>query len=134
MANSVNVYDESYAAFGDLRSNQFFFVEFKTGTDKIVQLCSAVVAVACGVLQNNPQSGEAACVRHMGRAKALVNCVSISTAGYMIGTTALGGADVKLASVAASGQYVNGISIESAVTSGGLCEVILNGAPVQLGG
>ena len=134
MTVSVNQYDESYQAFGDMRSNQFFFAEFVAASDKIVQLCSAVNAVCIGELQNQPNSGDVAVVRHIGKSKVLVNCVNISCAGYMIGTTALGGADVKLAATAASGQYVLGVSVEAAVSSGELCEVILNGVPHPLAG
>ena len=134
MTVSVNQYDESYQAFGDMRSNQFYFVEFISASDKIVQRTSSVAAVLCGVLQNQPNSGDVAVVRHIGKSKVLVNCVNISCAGYMIGTTALGGADVKLTATAASGQYVLGISVEAAVTSGQLCEVILNGVPHPLAG
>lgn len=132
MTVSVNQYDESYQAFGDMRSNQFYFVEFVAGSDKIVQRTSAVNAIAVGVLQNQPNSGDVATVRHLGKAKVLVNCVAVSAAGYMIGTTALGGADVKLTATANSGQYVMGVSVEAAVTSGELCEVILGGIPFPL--
>jgi hypothetical protein len=132
MTVSVNQYDESYQAFGDMRSNQFFFVEYVAASDRIVQLCSAVNAVAIGVLQNQPNSGDVAVVRQVGVAKVLVNCVSISCAGYMVGTTALGGADAKLTAIAASGQYYLGVSREAAVTSGELCEVTLGGVPYPL--
>ena len=132
MANSVNVYEESYTAYGDLRSNQFFCVEFLTAADRVVQRTSAVTAIVCGVLQNNPQSGEVAVVRHLGRTKMLVNCIGVSTAGYMLGTTALGGADVKLTPVADSGEYVIALAVESAVTSGALVEALLYGAPIPL--
>ncbi len=132
MGTDINVYDDSYQAFGDLRSNQFFCVEFVPTLDKIVQRTSATTAVIAGVLQNQPNSGDVAVVRHLGKAKMLVNCISISCAGYLIGTTALGGADAKVTAGANSGQSVIGVAVEAAVTSGQLCEVVLYGASVPL--
>lgn len=132
MTVSVPLYDESYQAFGDMRSNQFYFVEYVSASDKIVQRTSAVTAVIAGVLQNQPNSGDVAVVRHIGKSKVLVNSIGVSCAGYMIGCTALGGADVKLTATANSGQYIFGVSVEAAVNSGELCEVMLGGIPYPL--
>lgn len=117
-----------------MRSNQFFFVEYVAASDKVVQRTSAVDAIAIGVLQNQPNSGDVAVVRHLGVSKVLVNGAGVSCAGYMIGTTALGGAVVHLTTTAGSGMYAIGVSREAAVNSGQLCEVMLYGAPIPLGG
>jgi hypothetical protein len=118
----VNVLDLAYQARGDLRSAQFHLVEFVA--DRTVQVCSATTAIACGILQNTPKSGESALVRHFGVSKVHVMSGMV---GKFIAPTATGEGNSLTTPI--SGQYVIGMCIDG-VTSGSLASVIVP-APVQ---
>ena len=100
MVTEHSIYDETYQGYGDLRSNQFYTVEFQAA--KIVQRCSSTVAVVCGILQNNPNSGESAVVRHLGKSKFASHSGAY---GNFMGPAANGALNVKVAG-SASGQYI----------------------------
>jgi len=125
MATEHNVYDASYPAFGDLRSNQFYCVEFSAS--KVVQKCSAVTALACGVLQNNPNSGEVAVVRHLGMSK----CVAGSgiTVANLVGPVAHGAIGKKTPGTDTT-NYVIGQAVET-FSSGETGAIIIRGTPLR---
>ena len=127
MATEFAIWDQSYATYGDLRSNQFYFVEFVAGSDKIVQKTSAVVALLIGILQNNPNSGDTAVVRHLGVSKCMA-ATPISSAGLLIGCEATGAGGVRYP-VVDSGEYAIATSIETNV-SGDLFGVIVS--PIRI--
>ena len=124
MATDVNILDMTYRAFGDLRSNQFHAVEFQAA--KVVQLCSAVTAIACGIIQNNPNSGDVAVVRHLGVTK--YKSWSGAYANHL-GTTAVGTLKVVTPGTDTT-HYVIGQGLESTV-SGDIGSMKILGTPVR---
>lgn len=125
MATEVNIFDATYIARGDLRSNQFFMVEFVA--DRTVQRCSSTVAKVCGILQNNPNSGQEASVRHLGMSKC--ECTS-GPAGSFVGPDAAGRGAIK-APIANSGQYIIAQTVETATASSRI-SVIVQSVPTHI--
>lgn len=125
MSTEVNVWDESFAAFGDMRSNQFYMVEFKAS--KVVQKCSAVTAVACGILQNNPNSGETAVVRLLGKSKDVT--AAAITYGLLIGPAA-GGQAVSKTVGSDTTNYVIAQAIQTSA-SGDVSMCVIKGNPMR---
>lgn len=125
MATEVNIFDATYQALGDMRSAQFRFVEFTA--DRQVQRTSATTAIMCGILQNNPNSGQEAVVRHLGMSKLEMTSAA---AGSLIGTDATG-RGVKVVYSTNSGQYTCAQSIE-AVSASSRGSVIVSPVPIAL--
>lgn len=69
-------------ASADLSAKQFYFVKFSG--EKTVDVCSATTDIPCGVLQNNPKSGEEATVCFIGITKLVGNAGL--TATNIVGT------------------------------------------------
>jgi len=72
MAYEIKVLDVSYEAAEDLSSDQFKFVVLASGK---VRRPNSATEIAEGILQNAPESGEAAQVRKIGISKLNVNGV-----------------------------------------------------------
>ena len=68
---SSPVLDFSYVAAEDLSDYQYHFVKINDSGQ--VQLLDSAAEVPDGVLQNAPESGEAATVRHLGISKVVTN-------------------------------------------------------------
>ena len=66
MASEMPVWDDPFEAGEDLSSDQYRFVVLSGGK---VYRPNASTDKAIGILQNNPESGEAASVRRLGRSK-----------------------------------------------------------------
>ncbi len=120
---SVPILSASYKSFGDQRSNQFLYQEMQA-TD-VVQRTSATTAVAVGILQNQPNSGEVAVVMHVGISKAIA--YGSITAGNLLGTSATGTADPKTPGSDTT-EYINAQAIES-VSSGEIVSVVISAIP-----
>ena len=122
---SVNILDYTFQAYGDLRSNQYHCVEM--AASNVVQICSATTAVMCGVLQNNPNSGESAVVRLIGISKA--KTAEALYQGWAVGTAANGALDPKTIGTDTT-HYVIGNVLENA-SSGDIGMVLIDGTPVR---
>lgn len=125
MATEFNLHDETYRVRGDMRSNQFYCVEFIAARQ--VQICSSVTALVCGVIQNNPNSGDSASVRHAGISKAV--CGSGITVGDLVGPLAMGAIGKKTAGTDTT-NYVIGQAIETA-SSGEVVSIIIGAVPFR---
>lgn len=125
MSTELNVYDDSYATFGDLQSNQYYFVEFSAS--RTVQKCSAVTAVICGIVQNNPKSGETAVVRMLGKSK--IKTGEAITYGALVGCTAAGQAAAKSLGTNTT-HYIVGQAIET-TASGDVAHIVVKGNPAR---
>jgi Uncharacterized conserved protein (DUF2190) len=115
---------ESYAASADLSTHQYKLVKLTTTG---VDLCGAQSAteVPIGILQNDPETGEAATVMHEGLSSLKVNAASPTiAAGDMITSGALG-FGVKATSDKA--QTV-GRAIDAATADGVIISVLLFGS------
>lgn len=125
MATEVNVWDETFQAFGDLRSSQFYLVEFKAS--KVIQACSAVTAVVCGIVQDNPNSGQPATVRLLGKSKMAT--VAAITYGALVGPAATGQGITKTIGTNTT-HFVIAQAIAT-TASGDLAEVLIKGNPCR---
>ena len=123
MADDVNVFDYTHAAYIDMQSGQFTFV--KLAADKTVTMCDTSGEAMCGILQNNPKSGENAVVRHLGCSK-LKGRATVAF-GTLITTDHSG---MGLSATMGSGDYVICMNSE-ALASGKTSEVIVRGTPVR---
>lgn len=108
-------------AGADLSAKQFHFV--KLSADKTVIACSAATDKPIGVLQNAPISGAAAEVCGFGVTK-LVGDADLD-AGQLIGTSADGQGDVKIAGTDTT-EYVVGAVIVGNTTAGGIVTAFVN--------
>lgn len=107
MAYEIDVFDlGTTSASADLSAKQFYLVDV-SGDNTVIVASSAGQAVL-GVLQNAPESGQAANVRVYGVSKVVVGTGDI-TAGDLVQTDASG-----TAIAAASGDYSIGICLVGA--------------------
>ncbi len=115
------IFQITYQAFGDFRSSQFQLCKFQAS--RVVTGCSAAQTdIPCGVIQNNPNSGEAAVVMHAGLSK--VKAGESITYGNLIGTTSTGAVQA-LTAGSETTKYIIGMAVES-VDSGDLCAALIN--------
>ena len=112
--------DMTFEAGGDLSAKQYFFV--KLDSDQQVILATGATDKVLGILQNKPESGEAAVVRLLGRSKVSADA-SLAIAD-LIGTSADGQADVKLPGTDTT-EYVKGIVVKAVSNAAEIAEVIL---------
>lgn len=115
------VYLAGVSASADLSAKKFYFV--KVSGALTVTVCAAATDIPCGVLQNNPTSGQAASVMAIGQSK--VSSDAALTAGALIGTSADGQADAKVAGTDTT-EYVVGQVLETSGAAGGLVSAIIN--------
>lgn len=116
------VSDVTFEAAGDLSTKQFYFV--KLSAANTVTVCNGATDVPCGILQNKPSAaGRPAVVRMFGISK--VSADAAITVGSLVGTSADGQADIKLAGTDTT-QYVVGVALTACSNAGEIVEVSLN--------
>ena len=116
------VSDVTFEAAADLSTKQFYFV--KLSAANTVTVCNGATDVPCGILQNKPSAaGRPAVVRMFGISK--VSADAAITVGALIGTSADGQADIKLAGTDTT-QYVVGVALTACSNAGEIVEVSLN--------
>lgn len=108
-------------AGADLRTHQYKFV--KLNADNQVILPTAATDVPIGVLQDKPNTGEAATVCAIGITK--VQADAALTAGTLIGTSADGQADAKVPGTDTT-QYTAGQVIVGAGAAAELAVAVIN--------
>lgn len=120
MSQSVGVLDLTLEAGEDLSSNQYYAVYLSDEHE--IKLCTTSHVDAIGILQNEPESGEAGSVRVVGTTKAMAS--ESITAGERV----IVGTDGKLDAVDTAGsseQRVIGVALESASADGDIIEILL---------
>lgn len=110
-----------FSAGADLRTHQYKFVEISGAG--AVGLCNAATDAPFGVLQNKPNTGEAAEVLAFGVSK--VSSDAALAAGVLIGTSADGQADAKTPGTDIT-EYVVGRIIVASGAAGGLAVATIN--------
>ncbi len=110
--------DITYKAAADLRTAKNKIV--RIAADGEINLSGAASATQIGVLQNDPNTGEAAQVSIGGEPKVIVGG-AVGSAGLYLKSDANG-----LAVVANSGDNVIGISQETAAGSGTLIRMVID--------
>lgn len=118
MAKSQYGLEMSFVAENDLTSNQYYFVELG-GSANEVDVCDGATDKPLGVLQNKPDSGEAANVRVEGSTKVVASG-SISKGAY-VGTDGNGKATAK----SSDQDIVRGIALNAASSDGDIIEIKL---------
>lgn len=113
-------------AGASLSNRQYRFVKF-TGAG-LIDVCNAATNIACGVLQNNPDNGEAAVVAYAGYTKIEGNAAL--TAGQLVGTSADGQADPKTEGTDST-EWVHGIVWKGCTSAASLGTIILGGVPFR---
>jgi len=103
MAIEQQVYDITMKTATDLSSSQYYWVQ--VSDDFTCAIATAAVADLLGLLQNKPESGQAAQVRRVGISKAILG--ETVTAGQLL-TSDANGKSV----VATSGQRYGAIALE----------------------
>lgn len=110
-------------AGGDLSAaaNQYKFV--KLSAAKTVIVCTGATDIPIGVLQNRPKSGEAAQVCGFGVTKLQADAAV--TAGALIGTSADGQADPKVAGTDTT-EYIVGRALDAVSNAAELFTAFIN--------
>ena len=120
MSQAIGDLGKSFIAGEDLTGKQYYAV-YLSG-DQTVKLCTTDHLNAIGILQNDPDTNEAALVRLEGTSKA------VASGAITAGTRVVATTDGKIAAVAAAGateQDVIGIALESAAADGDVIEIDL---------
>lgn len=112
--------DRSYIAGEDLSAKQYYFV--KLSAAKTVVACSGTTDIAIGVLQNKPESGEAARVRLLGPTKVIADAAL--TYDDLVGTSADGQAAVMVNGTDTT-KYPRGYVETPASNAGEVAEIML---------
>lgn len=107
-------------ASADLSAKQYHLV--KMSGDNTVTVCAAVTDVPIGVLQNKPESGEAATVCTIGVTK--IKADEALAAGEVVGSSSDGQGQVVVIGTETT-VYAAGIVIDGAA-SGGLATAVVN--------
>jgi hypothetical protein len=125
MATEQRVLDISLEAGEDLSSYQYHFVVRDASTGKAVLLDAADEDVE-GILQNAPESGEAAAIRVIGDSKLVAN--GVLAVGKLVKPEYVSGTDCgKGEDAGPLWEYARGIVLESAGAEDDLCTVRLIG-------
>ena len=110
----------TFAAAADLSAKQYYFV--KLSAANTVNVCTAITDIPIGILQNKPESGEAATVCLFGISK--VSADGTLAAGNIIGTSADSQADA-IAAGSDTTVYTMGQALEAAA-AGDTVSMFLN--------
>ena len=129
MATEIGILDVSHEAAEDLSDYRLHFVVLNSSGK--VRLPDSEEEVALGVLQNAPESGEAAVVRVDGISKLVANAAL--AIGTMVKPEYVGATDAGKGDDAGTlWEYARGIVLEAAGAENDLCSVRLIG-PFPLG-
>lgn len=112
--------DLTFKAGGDLSAKQYYFV--KLSAENTVVVCAGTTDIPIGVVQNKPESGEAATVRILGKTK--VNADAALTVGALIGCAADGQAAPYVNGTDTT-KYPRGIVTKAADNAGEIAEALL---------
>lgn len=110
----------TFEAAADLSTKQYYFV--KLSAANTVNVCTAITDIPIGILQNKPESGEAATVCLFGISK--VSADGTLAAGNLIGTSADSQADAITAGTDTT-VYTMGQALETAA-AGDTVSMFLN--------
>ena len=122
MATEIRILDLSFPADEDLSDDKYHFVVLtETGT---VRRPDTAAEVALGILQNAPESGEAAVVRIMGISKVVANAPL--AIGTFVGPEYVGATDGgKAQDDSAAPAFARGIIVQDSGAEDDLASVLL---------
>lgn len=120
MTYGPSIFDHSFKAGADLRTKQYYFVEY-TAVDT-VNVCNAAADRVMGVLLNEPNNNEAAAVRILGIASVISDGSGTAiAAGDYVGANCSGKAVKK----ATADYSVAGMALDASTTDGKVIRVLL---------
>lgn len=114
------VFDHSFKAAADLTTKQFYLVKL-TAADT-VGLGAATSDTCIGVLQNKPNSTQAAQVRILGVTKAVSDGTTAISVGDKVGTSAAG----KAVKVTTQDRPIIGTALSASSADGTIISVLLS--------
>lgn len=114
MATEQRVANITYQASADYREKQYFLMKRHTVREQCV-IVGAVVDWPIGILQNKPDSGQAAEIMTLGRSKAQVEATTDIAIGDLLGPHT----DGRLIKKSADGDLVCAIAEEAATAATG---------------
>jgi len=122
MSTEQAIWRESFEAAEDLSSDQYRFVVLNSSGN--VRRPDSAVEVALGVLQNAPESGQAAEVMIIGKSKVVANAAL--TIGTFVSPEYVGAADAgKASDLAANRDFSRGMIVEASSAEDDLASVLL---------
>ena len=125
MANDQNLVTVTKTAENDLSAKQYYIVELSA--ENQVDVCDGATDLPYGVLQNDPDVGQAATVAIGGKTKVVSDGSGVNiTVGSWLGTDGSGKAVVK----STDGDLVLGIAEQASTADGTIIEMTIR--PFQL--
>ena len=106
------------AATGSLASNQYYVVQAASTAGTVKVATTKATDKILGILQNDPASGEAAEVAFLGICKAAAETSVVYGEHLTVSSTG------RVKTVAADGDRVVGIALESSSTAGDIIRII----------
>jgi len=125
MAKQMDGIDVTFVAQTSISSSQYYFVTLVT-SDK-VDLARGGSSAILGVLQNDPERGQAAKVRILGHTKVMGGNNLVGQEGSLVGCTTYGTGLAAIVSLDNYTSYKVGILTKGAV-SGAVSEMVITGA------
>jgi len=117
----------SLKAAADLRTKQFFLVAVDSSGN--VVLGAAKTDEVAGILQNAPNTGEAAAVAIEGVSKCVMGAAQ--AVGTQVGSDANGrGTAITIAAGGTTYHYRSGVSLTASAAANGIAEVLLKPGPL----
>lgn len=121
----ISIYTESYNSVPDLSTKQYFAVKL-TSTENDIVLADAGVGI--GILQNKPEAGQGAEVRHHGISR---NVVDGNATNISIGDPITSDANGKGVVADTIGDLAYGIALEASSADGDVISVLMTG-PIRI--
>lgn len=115
MSQSVRDFEKTLKAGEDLSSKQFYIVQLDASGD--VEVGEGATDLLVGVLQNKPESGQAATYRFGGTTKV------VASAAIAIGAWVTSTAAGKAVTTTTDGDVVVGRALEAAAADGDIIEI-----------
>ena len=127
MAREQSLTCISVPAGADLRTKQYFHVKIDSSGNAV--LGAAKTDEVAGILQNAPNTGEAASIAIGGRSKSVMG--PAQPALTQVGSDANGrGTAITIAAGGTTYNYRSGVSLTASGAAGGIVEVLLKPGPL----
>jgi len=118
MSQQAGVLDITFTAGADLRTKQYYIMYLSA--DQTVDVCGSN-GKAIGVLQNEPNDGEAALVRVVGTTKVIASDTSIAAGDYL---TSDGNGQAE--EYDANYEFCLGMALEGVGTASDIIEMLID--------
>lgn len=117
----ISIYTQSFKAGADFQLKQYFAMKLDTTEDQVVL---ATAGVGDGILQNKPDSGQAAEVRHHGISR---NVVDGNATAILIGSLITSDAAGKGVVADSIGDVAYGKALQASTTDGDVIAILMTG-------